>query len=131
MGLILRICISVKEHFFFFCKDQLLQDEKNEFSFSWLMVHEIINFKYRPFELKGRFAPGVWRNLMFLFMGCFIRIVLFPNFWTTHTLVKFETKTTDWNYRYSSYVFRFNSLLHNYSLFLLSCSISLNIHLVF
>lgn len=31
MGLLLKICISVKEHFYFFyffCKDQLLQDEK-------------------------------------------------------------------------------------------------------
>lgn len=32
------------------------------------------------------------------------------------------------SYRYSSYVFRFNSLLHNYSLFILSCLISLNIN---
>lgn len=42
------------------------------------------------------FTPVVWRNSVFLFMDRYIRIVLFPHFWTTPKLVKFETKTTDW-----------------------------------
>lgn len=131
MRLMLRISISAKE-FFFFAKTNYCKMKRMNFLFSWLMVHEIIIFWIQTLWIKRQvYVPGVWQNLMFLFIGCFIRIVLFPNFWTTSTLVKFETKITDWNYRYSSYVFRFSSLLHDYSLLLLSCLISLNIHLVF